>query len=145
MQRAKDKAGVSGDVTCQRVYWPRYTTHTPWLACQAAESTWFPVSSPHVLLSGGGSMPRTRQSVQLTWHAFSLRYLGELGEEGPQGAGSPVFWEKQGQVVEEGLKIAWWCFLLGSSGREREGKWWSHQCLTNRIMQNLPIPALSQH
>lgn len=125
MQRA-DKAGVSGDMSCQRVHWPRCTTHAPSLVCQGAESTWFPISFPHLLLFWGRSVPRKRQSVQLTWHAFSLRCLQELGEEGPQSGGSPSFWEKQGQGVEEGLKIAWWCFLLGSSGREREGQWWSH-------------------
>lgn len=67
MQRAKDKAGMSRDMSCQRVYWPRYTTHAPWLVCQSAESAWFPVSFSHILLFRGRSVPRRRESVQLTW------------------------------------------------------------------------------
>lgn len=77
-----------------------------------------------------------------------------------------ILWEKQAGVIEEGFKIAWWCFLLGSGGW-LQAPWatqpgcdtGAHPCTGMgrqgarreegisgklRVRQNLPIPVLPQ-
>lgn len=118
-------------MSCQRVYWARCTTHTSWLVCQGAESTWFPVSVPHLLLFGGRSVWRRRQSGQLTWHAFGLRHLWEFGEETAGRCRLPNF---LGQKMVE----------VGGRGWRSGGHISETVCDKLYIMQNLPILALPE-
>lgn len=79
-------------------------------------------------------------------NAFSLRYLQELGKEGPQSTGSLIFWGEARASGRRGIKNC-----LFSLGKQWEGKG-GEVVVTSEtvsyklyIVQNLPVPALLEH
>lgn len=117
------------ETSCQRMYWPRYTTHTPWLVCQGAESTWFPVSFPHLLLfleqihAKEETVSPSDMAMPLAWDTCR-----SLERRGHKVQAPWFFWGEARASGRRGIKNC-----LFSLGKRWEGKRWSHlrQCLTN--------------